>query len=59
MSKAVVATTVAFLGGGILVNVLREEWPEKGPGRTIPFLLGIGLFVLLVVIVRSFTGSQI
>lgn len=57
-SKAVVATAVAFLGGGILVNVLREEWPEKGPGRTVPFLLGIGLFVLLVVIIRSFTGSR-
>ena len=41
------------------MNVLREEWPEKGPGRIIPFLLGIAVFVLLVVIIRSFTGSRI
>lgn len=57
--KSVLATIVAFLGGGILVNVLREEWPDKSPGRTIPFLVGIGLFVALIIIVRSFTGSRV
>ncbi len=54
LSKGAVAMIVAFLGGGILVNVLREEWPEGTPGRSAPFLVGVGLFALLAIIMRSF-----
>ena len=56
--KSVLAAVVAFLGGGILVNVLREEWPHGGSGRTLPFLIGIALFVGLMVIIRGFTGDR-
>ncbi len=56
LSEGAVAVIVAFLGGGILVNVLREEWPEQTPGRTAPFLVGVGLFAVLAVIMRSFFG---
>lgn len=49
---------VAFLGGGILVNVFREEWPARGPGRTLPFLFGIAQFGVLIATARSFTGSK-
>ena len=59
LHKSALAIIVAFLGGGILVNVLREEWPDKGPGRTIPFLIGIFLFIALFVVVRGFTGSRV
>ena len=58
-SSGVLATIVAFLGGGILVNVLREEWPDKTHGRTGPFLVGIGLFILLSWVIRTFSGGRI
>ncbi len=57
LSKGAVAVIVAFLGGGILVNVLRDEWPEQTPGRSVPFLVGVGLFTLLTLLMRGFFGK--
>ncbi len=57
LSTGAVAIIVAFLGGGILVNVLREEWPEQTPGRSAPFLVGVGLFTLVTVFMRTIGGS--
>lgn len=53
VSKELLAIVVAFLGGGILVNVLREEWPNEDSGRAVPFLIGVGLFLILSVVVRN------
>jgi hypothetical protein len=57
-SSEALATLVAFLGGGILVNVLREEWPESGRGGTVPFLIGVALFTLLAIAVRTISGGR-
>ena len=57
VSKELLAILVAFLGGGILVNVLREEWPRQDSRRVAPFLSGVGLFLVLTIIVRNLDAS--
>ena len=58
MPKDIQAIVVAFLGGGILVNVLREEWPEQEAGRVLPFLIGVGFFLALTIVVRVLGGES-
>jgi hypothetical protein len=36
----VLATVIAFLAGGLVLNVLKEELPSEREGRFIPFLAG-------------------
>lgn len=38
----------AFLAGGVVLNVLKEELPEERQSRFVPFLLGVGVFAVLV-----------
>ncbi|MEW4447454.1 hypothetical protein [Qipengyuania sp. JC766] len=38
----------AFIGGGIILVVLKEELPEERKSRFVPFLLGAGLYAALV-----------
>ena len=48
---ALIAGLVAFLAGGIVLNVLKEELPEERASRFWPFALGaVGYAALLVVV---------
>lgn len=40
----------AFLAGGMMLNVLKEELPAESHGRLLPFTLGAGTFGLLFVL---------
>ncbi len=49
VSAASVGLVLAFLAGGVLVNVLKEELPEERQGRLFPLLAGmVGYSALLV-----------
>lgn len=50
VSEAVVAVMTAFLGGGIILNVLKEELPEERKSRFLPFALGAALFAVLLLV---------
>jgi hypothetical protein len=46
-----VPTLLGFVGGGVVMNSLRAELPEKGKGRALPFVLGaVGYALLLMTI---------
>ncbi len=46
-----VPTLLGFIGGGVVINSLRGELPEKGKGRAIPLVLGaLGYALLLMTI---------
>ena len=40
ISDAALAVLIAFLGGGVVLNVLKEEVPTEQQARFVPFLLG-------------------
>lgn len=44
LPKLVTAALTAFLSGGVLMNVFREELPATHESRFRPFLLGAGLY---------------
>lgn len=46
----VTATLTAFLSGGVLMNVFREELPAHYESRFRPFLLGAGLYGTLLLL---------
>ena len=50
ISEAALAVLFAFLAGGVIMNVLKEELPEERESRFWAFVLGAGLYagVLLV-----------
>ena len=48
LSEAAVAILVAFLGGGIVLNVLKEELPDERKSRFWPFALGAALYASLL-----------
>lgn len=41
MPKWLTAVAFAFLAGGIVLNVLKEELPEKRESSFLPFLTGV------------------
>jgi zinc transporter ZupT len=41
----------AFLAGGIILNVLKEELPEERQGRFLPFILGATVYSLILMAV--------
>ncbi len=41
-----------FLAGAMLISIVNEEMPDHQDSRTAPFLLGVGLFALAMVLVR-------
>ena len=48
ISEAAVALVVAFIGGGVILNVLKEELPEERKSRYWAFLLGAVLYAILL-----------
>ncbi|MGI9284259.1 MAG: hypothetical protein ACR2P1_02635 [Pseudomonadales bacterium] len=53
LPKSVVGATTAFLSGAILVNVMTEELPNRRTDRMWPFLVGVAIFLLIALIIRS------
>jgi len=50
-SELLVPTLMGFIGGGVVINSIKEELPEKGEGHVFPFILGAfgyALFLLLM-----------
>jgi hypothetical protein len=51
LSEGVIATLTAFLAGGVIMNVFKEELPEERKSRFWPFFIGIvGYAALLLAI---------
>lgn len=48
ISEAAVATLIAFLAGGVILNVLKEELPEERQSRFWAFALGAALYTALL-----------
>ncbi|MFC0679841.1 hypothetical protein ACFFGH_18540 [Lysobacter korlensis] len=48
LGEATVATLTAFLGGGVVLNVLKEELPEERKSRYVPFVLGAAIYTALL-----------
>ena len=46
--EAVIASLVAFLAGGVVLNVLKEELPEERESRFLPFALGAAGYAALL-----------
>ena len=46
--EAALAALVAFLGGGVVLNVLKEELPEERESRFVPFALGAAAYAALL-----------
>ena len=46
--EAALAVLLAFLAGGVILNVLKEELPEKRESRFGPFLIGAGAYAALL-----------
>lgn len=52
LATPVVAGLFAFVAGGIVLNVLKEELPEERQSYFLPFLIGVLLYAALVLIER-------
>lgn len=50
ISKAAIALLFAFLAGGVMLNVLKEELPEERQSHFWAFALGAGLYAALLII---------
>lgn len=48
VGEAATAVLFAFLAGGVILNVLKEELPEERRSRFTPFALGAGLYAALL-----------
>lgn len=48
ISEAALAVLVAFLGGGVILNVLKEELPEQRESRFWAFALGATLYATIL-----------
>lgn len=46
--KTAVVVIMAFVGGGVIMNVLKEELPEERESRYWAFALGAGLYAILL-----------
>ena len=51
VSEVVIAGAVAFVGGGTILNVLKEELPEERESRFTAFLAGATLYTALLLLV--------
>lgn len=49
IGEAAIAVLIAFLGGGVVLNVLKEELPEERESRFLPFVLGAAAYAALLV----------
>ena len=50
LSRAAVGMLFAFLAGGVILNVLKEELPEERQSRFLPFALGAGLYTAVLLL---------
>ncbi len=48
LTETLVVLVMAFVGGGIVLNVLKEELPEERESRYWAFALGAGLYTILL-----------
>jgi hypothetical protein len=48
LPEAMVAGLVAFIGGGVILNVLKEELPEERESRFSAFALGAAAYTALL-----------
>lgn len=48
IDRAAIAVLFAFLAGGIMLNVLKEELPEERESRFWAFVLGAGIYTVLL-----------
>jgi hypothetical protein len=53
LNESLEASIFAFLAGGILLNVLKEELPKEQGSRTVPFILGAVLFSALLLVLSA------
>ncbi|MDP8987370.1 MAG: hypothetical protein M3N25_01090 [Actinomycetota bacterium] len=51
LSPAAIAVPLAFLGGGVILNVLKEELPTERQSRFLPFLAGTSAYASLLLAV--------
>jgi hypothetical protein len=49
--ESVVVVLTAFLSGGIILNVLKEELPDDRQSRALPFVLGAAVYAALLLAV--------
>lgn len=54
LPEAAIAALFAFVAGGIILTVLKEELPEEREGRFGPFLIGATLYAALVLAEEAF-----
>jgi hypothetical protein len=54
LPKAAIAALFAFVSGGIVLTVLKEELPAEREGRFVPFLIGAVLYAALVLAEEGF-----
>ncbi len=52
LSPVLIGCLFAFLAGGIILNVLKEELPEERQSYFMPFLLGVVLYAVLILAER-------
>jgi hypothetical protein len=50
LSRAAIGVLFAFLAGGVILNVLKEELPEERQSRFAPFALGAALYAVLLLL---------
>jgi hypothetical protein len=50
VEEAVVASVLAFVAGGVILNVLKEELPPTSEGRFVPFASGALVFTVLLLL---------
>jgi zinc transporter ZupT len=48
VSEAAIAVLFAFLAGGVVMNVLKEELPEERESRFWAFALGAALYAVIL-----------
>ena len=49
LPEVVIGFLFAFLAGGVVLNVLKEELPEERQSRCWPFAIGAGTYAALLV----------
>ena len=50
VSEALIGFLFAFLAGGVVLNVLKEELPEEKNSRFLPFALGLGGYAAILLL---------
>lgn len=56
VGEALLVVLIAFLGGGVILNVLKEELPEERKSRFWPFALGAAAYTVLLLATQSVGG---